>query len=175
MAKLSKQEAEKFCENLKGKPQFNEVTSFLSSDIVLAIEILAENSINKVKELANAIRSKYATDQLKQAVMCSESSSAAAKEIDFFFSANSPLQSPAYFNNCSCLVIKPHLITENYVGQVMDGVLNSGFEISAGEMFWLDRPSAEVRGYLCRNFWKFTRELCRSTINLSKNLQMDLA
>ena len=25
----------------------------------------------------------------------------------------------------------------------MDAVLNSGFEISAGEMFWLDRPSAE--------------------------------
>ena len=142
MAKMSKQEAEKFCEGLKGKPNFNEVTSFISSDIVLAIEILAENSINKVRELADNIRSKFATDQLKQAVLCSESSTAAAKEIDFFFSASSPLQSPAYFNNCSCLVIKPHLITENYVGQVMDGVLNSGFEISAGEMFWLDRPSA---------------------------------
>lgn len=40
-------------------------------------------------------------------------------------------------------MVKPHLIAENYVGQVMDGILSSGFEISAGEMFWLDRPSAE--------------------------------
>lgn len=111
MAKLSKQDAEKYCEGLRGKPQFNELTSFISSDLVLAIEILSENSINKVKELANSIRSKFATDQLKQAVLCSESSSAAAKEIDLFFSASSPLQSPAYFNNCSCLVVKPHLIT----------------------------------------------------------------
>ena len=49
MAKLSKQEAEKFCEAWRGKPQFNEMTSFISSDLVLAIEILSENCIGKVK------------------------------------------------------------------------------------------------------------------------------
>lgn len=120
------------------------MVGLLSSDLVLAIEILTENSVSKVKDLTNAIRSKFATDQLKSAVICSESATSAAKDVEFFFSGKSSLQCPAYFNNCSCLVIKPHLITENYVGQIMDAVLNSGFEISAGEMFWLDRPSAEV-------------------------------
>ena len=127
MAKLGKAEAEKFCESHKGKPHFNEMVNFLSSDLVLAIEILAENSINKVRDVANAIRSKFGSDQLKSAVICSESASTSAKETEFFFSSKSTIQSPAYFNSCSCLVVKPHLITENYVGQVMDAVLNSGF------------------------------------------------
>lgn len=148
-----------FCQSYRGKPQFNEQVGHLSSDLVLAIEILAENCIGKVNDLANSIRQKFGGDQIRSAVMASESASSAAKEIELFFSGKSSLQSPAYFNNCSCLVIKPHLITENYVGQVMDAVLNSGFEISAGEMFWLDRPSAEVLLNQYRNFWKFTKEL----------------
>lgn len=134
------------------------MVGLLSSDLVLAIEILTENSVNKVKDLTKAIRSKFATDQLKSAVICSESATSAAKEVELFFSGKSSLQCPAYFNNCSCLVIKPHLITENYVGQIMDAVLNSGFEISAGEMFWLDRPSAEVILNLCRSSWKSIKE-----------------
>jgi nucleoside-diphosphate kinase len=43
------------------------------------------------------------------------------------------------------LVIKPHIISEGYIGQIFDTVLTAGFEISAAEMFWLDRPSAEVK------------------------------
>ena len=137
MAKLSKQEAELLCQSSRGKPHFNEQVSHLSSDLVLAIEILSENCVGRVNELANSIRQKFGSDQIRSAVLASESASAAAKEIELFFSGKSSLQCPAYFNNCSCLVIKPHLITENYVGQVMHPVLNSGFEISAGAMFWL--------------------------------------
>ena len=37
VAKLGKAEAEKFCEPHKGKPHFNEMVGFLSSDLVLAI------------------------------------------------------------------------------------------------------------------------------------------
>ena len=95
---------------------------------------------------------------LPHVTISSESASLAAKELEFIFSTKSPLQSPAYFDNCSCLVIKPHLITENYIGQILDAVLTSGFEISAGEMFWLDRPSAEVLLQICRNFWKYIKE-----------------
>jgi nucleoside-diphosphate kinase len=46
------------------------------------------------------------------------------------------------------LVIKPHIVAEGYVGQIVDLVLGGGFEVSALEMFWLDRPSTEVRFYL---------------------------
>lgn len=176
MAKLSKQDAEKFYEQHKGKPYFNEVVGFLSSDLVVAIEVLAENCIAKIKDLIgnpnpqkaksenkSSIRAQFGESELKSAIYGSETAANAARDLDFFFSSKSTLQTSAYFNNCSCLVIKPHLITENYVGQIFDALLTSGFEISAAEMFWLDRPSAEVPPPLRRSSWRSTREWCPST------------
>jgi nucleoside diphosphate kinase len=99
--------------------------------LVLAIEVLAENCINKIKDFVAGIRNQFGSDVVRSAIYGSESAAAAAKELEIFFSSKSPLQAPAYFSNCSCLVIKPHLITENYVGQVFDAILASGFEVSA--------------------------------------------
>jgi nucleoside-diphosphate kinase len=64
-----------------------------------------------LKDLSSVVKGQFAENQLKSAIYVSESAATAAKEIEFFFSSKSTLQSPAYFNNCSCLVIKPHLIT----------------------------------------------------------------
>lgn len=50
------------------------------------------------------------------------------------------------------MIIKPHIITEGYTGQIIDSVLSSGFEVSALEMFWLDRPSTEVNLLLMKEF-----------------------
>ena len=49
----------------------------------------------------------------------------------------------AAFNNCTCAVIKPHIVQEGKAGQVIDMILQEGFEISSMEMFTLDRPTAE--------------------------------
>jgi nucleoside-diphosphate kinase len=46
-------------------------------------------------------------------------------------------------NNCSLCIIKPHIIKEGMAGKVIDAILAEGFEISAMEMFYLDRPTAE--------------------------------
>lgn len=50
------------------------------------------------------------------------------------------------------MVIKPHMVAEGYVGQILDAVLNAGFEVSALEMFWLDRPSTEVTFLFIKEF-----------------------
>lgn len=50
------------------------------------------------------------------------------------------------------MVIKPHMVAEGYVGQILDAVLNAGFEVSALEMFWLDRPSTEVTVLFIKEF-----------------------
>lgn len=172
MARLGRNEAELVLEAHRGRPYFGELAALLASDLVLALEVLAENCIAKVKDFVGSVRQKFGTDQAHPAVIGSESTSSAAKELEIFFSAKSQLQSPAYFTNCSCLVVKPHLVTENYVGQVLDAVLSSGFEVSAAEMFWLDRPSAEVQLHPLRNFWRFTREWCLSTASWWKNSPM---
>lgn len=44
------------------------------------------------------------------------------------------------------------MVAEGYVGQILDAVLNAGFEVSALEMFWLDRPSTEVTFLFIKEF-----------------------
>ena len=44
------------------------------------------------------------------------------------------------------------MVAEGYIGQILDAVLNAGFEVSALEMFWLDRPSTEVTFLIIKEF-----------------------
>lgn len=53
------------------------------------------------------------------------------------------MQTTAIFNNNSCCVIKPHAVANGDAGKIIDIILEEGFEISAMEMFSLDKPTAE--------------------------------
>ena len=46
-------------------------------------------------------------------------------------------------NNCTCCIIKPHTVAAGLAGQVIDIILEEGFEISAMTMFTFDKPTAE--------------------------------
>lgn len=67
----------------------------------------------------------------------------AKRELDFFFGPNTKLRTTATFSNCSCCVLKPHLYQEGNIGRAIDMILTSGHEISALELFMLDKPVAE--------------------------------
>ena len=49
----------------------------------------------------------------------------------------------AYFTNCTCAIIKPHVVAAGLAGEIIDIILEEGFEISAMQMFSLDRPTAQ--------------------------------
>ena len=49
----------------------------------------------------------------------------------------------AYFTNCTCAIIKPHVVAAGLAGEIIDTILEEGFEISAMQMFSLDRPTAQ--------------------------------
>ena len=53
------------------------------------------------------------------------------------------MQTTAVLDNCTLCLIKPHIIKEGKLGQVLDMILESGFEISAMELFNLSRPIIE--------------------------------
>ena len=53
------------------------------------------------------------------------------------------MESTAVLNNCSLCIIKPHIIKAGLLGQVIDEILQAGFEISAAEMFYLSRNVIE--------------------------------
>ena len=46
-------------------------------------------------------------------------------------------------NNCTCGVIKPHIVKSGQAGEVIQTVLDEGFEISAMQIFTMDKPTAE--------------------------------
>jgi len=130
----------------------------MQSDVVTGMELVSENaisnfrecmgpkqtssSIQEAKQMApRSLRALFGTDGMRNAIHGSGSASEFNSEKAMFFS---PAFAPtAAFNNCTCAIIKPHIIHEGLAGHVIDMILQEGFEISSMEMFTLDRPTAE--------------------------------
>jgi nucleoside-diphosphate kinase len=53
------------------------------------------------------------------------------------------MKTTAVLNNCTLCIIKPHIVASGLAGAVIDNILSEGFEISAMEMFHLDKPTLE--------------------------------
>ena len=85
----------------------------------------------------------FGTDGTKNAVHGSDSTTSAAREIGLFFGEGNAMKSSAVMNNCTLCIIKPHIIRDGQTGQLIDMILQKGFEISAAEMFNLNRPQIE--------------------------------
>jgi len=94
-------------------------------------------------EAPTSLRALYGTEGVRNACHGSDAPGSAQREIDFFFGPKSSLKATALFNNCTCCVIKPHIVQKLMSGKVIDSILGEGFEISAMQMFFLDRPTAE--------------------------------
>ena len=78
---------------------------------------------------------------MRNAIHASSSGADFEREKQLYFSSN--FGTTAQFNNCTCCIIKPHIIQEGLAGKIIDMILQEGFEISAMEMFTLDKPTAE--------------------------------
>jgi nucleoside-diphosphate kinase len=83
----------------------------------------------------------FGTDGTQNAVHGSDSGPSWKKETDYFFSGN--LKTTALHSSNTCCLIKPHAIANGDAGKIINAILEEGFEISAMEMFTLDKPSAE--------------------------------
>lgn len=151
MVKFRQEDAQEFYAEHKGKPFFDNLVSFMTSDLIVGMELIAKdavkawrdfigptNSENARKTAPKSIRALFGTDGSKNAVHGSDSLQSASRELNFVFGK---LRPQAVLNNCSCLVIKPHAIQD--AGKIIDIVLQEGFEISCMEMFYLDKTQAE--------------------------------
>lgn len=125
------------------------------SDVVTGLELVGEDAISRFRDVVgntvsvdearriapNSIRARFGTDNMRNAIHASGSASEFAMEQHLFFSP--AFRPTAAFNNCTCCIIKPHIVHEGLAGQIIDTILAEGFEISSMEMFTLDRPTAE--------------------------------
>ncbi len=101
------------------------------------MELIAENAIlawrqfigptntQKAKQEApNSIRGLFGTDGTRNAVHGSDSTESAERELNFWFgSENQNMPTTAVVNNCSLCFIKPHIIRDGKLGQVIDMIL----------------------------------------------------
>lgn len=96
--KLSKEQAEEFYAEHKGKPFFDEVVAFMSSGEVIVQVLAAPDAIAKYREVMGVtdpkkaapgtIRNKHGTSIGVNAVHGSDSEASAKREISLFFDYN---------------------------------------------------------------------------------------
>jgi len=155
MSKFTKpSQADDFYEKHKGAPFFADLTTYMQSDVVTGVELVSPNAIECLRSVLGptdsaeakrdapgSLRAHFGTDVMRNAVHASASSADYQRELGIFFS---PQFGPtAAFNNCTCCIIKPHVVQDGLAGQVIDAILQEGFEISSMQMFTLDKPTAE--------------------------------
>ena len=132
---------------------------FITSDVVVGIELVNEDAVTEWrktigptssdtarKEAPGSIRALFGTNNTKNAVHGSDSIGSMKREIDFWFGGDvktRKMKTTAMLNNCTLCIIKPHIIIDGLAGQIIDMILTEGFEISAMEMFYLHKGTAE--------------------------------
>lgn len=155
MCKLSKREAEAFYACHQGKPFFENLTNFMSSGRVVAMELMAPGAIGKWRNLIgptnsetarqeapNSLRAHFGTDNTMNACHGSDAPDTAAQEIRFFFGPDtSGLGKCDVGQGTTLCVVKPHIVMDGAAGLVLDRVQDH-YVISAAKLCNLDKVSA---------------------------------
>eukprot|EP00003_Mantamonas_plastica_P008101 TRINITY_DN1699_c1_g2_i1.p1 TRINITY_DN1699_c1_g2~~TRINITY_DN1699_c1_g2_i1.p1 ORF type:complete len:343 (-),score=95.56 TRINITY_DN1699_c1_g2_i1:231-1259(-) len=160
MFKMSLADAEEFYAEHADQEWFGDLCAFMSADTVVAMQLVRENAVKEWRELmgpTNVLEAmKSSPDSMRALYGDPEDASAngthgsasvddATRELDFFFGsdANARFGCCARLDNCSLCLIKPHAVLAGQTGNIVDGILEDGFEISALELFTIDRVNAE--------------------------------
>ena len=156
MSRFDEMSGGEFYGEHKGKHFFPNLMEFVTSDVCIGMELVKENAIkgwrqllgptNTIKakdEAPDSLRAQFGTDGTRNACHGSDAPESAERELNFFFGKDSLMKTNALLNNCSCAIIKPHIVKSGRAGEIIQIILDEGFEISAMEMFHLDTPTVE--------------------------------
>lgn len=84
------------------------------------------------------------------------------------FLSNAFSRTTATFEECSCVVIKPHAIKERSVGAIFKDLIDRGFVVSAMAMFRLERAAAaefmEVYDGVVPEYREMVDEMCSGSV-----------
>ncbi|XP_042339611.1 nucleoside diphosphate kinase 7 isoform X2 [Plectropomus leopardus] len=158
MTTLTWRQAADFYAEHQSKPFFNNLVQFVSSGPVVAMELMGDEAMSiwrrllgpadpaaARREAPQSVRAQFGTDGIKNVGHGSDSLAAAARELEFFFPStigHGP-SNTALYTDCTCCIIKPHAISEGLTGKILNSISAAGFEISALQMFNVDRANAE--------------------------------
>lgn len=159
MVKLSLQQAQEFCKLSNLDPQKH--AQHLSSDVVIAMELVGDDAITRWGEIVADISSQIGQDEVRSAVHGSADAGCAQRELDFFFGGRISAATTAVFNNCTLCIIRPHIFQASLAGDVLDRILSEGFEVSAMKLTHLDMVSAEEFLDVYRGVLPEYQEMCK--------------
>ncbi|XP_054458406.1 nucleoside diphosphate kinase 7 [Anoplopoma fimbria] len=158
MTTLTWRQAADFYVEHQSKPFFNNLVQFASSGPVVALELMGDEAVSiwrrllgpadsstARKEAPQSVRAQFGTDGVKNVGHGSDSLAAAARELEFFFPStvgHGP-SNTATCTDCTCCIIKPHAVSEGLTGKILNSISAAGFQISALQMFNVDRANAE--------------------------------
>ncbi|KAG7326411.1 hypothetical protein KOW79_009812 [Hemibagrus wyckioides] len=158
MTKLTGKQAADFYMEHQSKSFFNNLVQFVSSGPIIVMELMGDEAVSvwrKVlgptdssvarKDAPSSLRAQFGTDGTKNAGHGSDSLASAARELEFFFpsTAGHGPTNTAKYQDSTCCIIKPHAVSDALTGKILSSITEAGFEISALQMFSMDRANAE--------------------------------
>ncbi|KAH7821318.1 nucleoside-diphosphate kinase [Monocercomonoides exilis] len=151
--RLSKQEYQEFFHQYEMHPQFSELIQRLHNDLVIGLDVVGdrcirvlwsicgeENPVEARRKSPESLRAEYGIDWVQNAIYVSNGIESAMEELNYLF--NRPHPSTAILTNCTLCVILPHMIHQGKGGEILSAIIDEGFDISAMELFHLDKGSA---------------------------------
>lgn len=141
MGKFTTSTAQKFL-SLNSQGGSAETVAHLQSDVSTGVELVGKGAQTVLKQMCESIQKRYGSDSVRDAICVSATTQEQRAEVEHFFDARS-FPTTAVGTNCTCVIIKPHVVAAGLAGQVIDAILEEGFEISAMQMFTLDKPTAQ--------------------------------
>jgi len=103
----------------------------LLSDVCTGVEVVAEDCQARLATASADIQKMFgqAGNAVKSAVHASTTAQTKKADLDLWFTPE--IQTSAVFSNCTLAVIKPHVVAAGQAGEVINAILEEGFEISA--------------------------------------------
>lgn len=140
---LSSEDAAQLYEKERGETYFNNLIQPLCQAPVVAVQLVGDGSIEKVKQMVGPLRARYSggnNNQLQTVLHVAENSLQVETFNKILFEKNQ--RSTATYSDCTCCVIQPHILKDGRLGQVIDAIQSAGYAITAMELFNLDRSCA---------------------------------
>ncbi|EDW66912.1 nucleoside diphosphate kinase homolog 7 [Drosophila virilis] len=93
--------------------------------------------------LSPSMQQLFEREEVRYGFYCPEREENVAKDLKFFFEERHSIIKECRFKNSTLAIIKPHIIKDGYLGQILNEILTSGFKITAMRMLLMARVNCE--------------------------------
>lgn len=93
--------------------------------------------------LSPSLQHLFDREDVRYGIYCSEREENVAKDLKFFFEERHSIIKDCQFKNTTLAIIKPHIIKDGLLGQILKEILSSGFKITAMRMLLMARVNCE--------------------------------